>query len=46
MFISLLIISVGCRNLNKVFVPRVIPMAEGVIIVPRRSHARTERPRQ
>ena len=46
MFISLLIISVGYKNLNNVFAPCVIPMAEGAIIMPRRSHARTVRPRQ
>ena len=45
MFISLLIISVGYKNLNKVFAPCVIPMAKGAIIVPRRSHTRTVRPR-
>ena len=37
---------VGYKNLNKVFVPHVIPMAEGAIIIPRRSHAQTVRPRQ
>ena len=34
------------KNLNKVFAPRVIPMAEKTIIAPRRSHAQTIRPRQ
>ena len=28
----------GYKNLNKVIAPRVIPMAEGAIIVLRRSH--------
>jgi len=37
---------VGYRNLNKVIVPRVIPMAEGAIIAPRRSHPQTVRSRQ
>ena len=36
----------GYRNLNKVIMPRIIPMAEGAIIVPRRLHPRTVRPRQ
>ena len=36
----------GYKNLNKVFAPRVIPMAKGAIIIPRRSHAQTVRPRQ
>ena len=36
----------GYRNLNKVFASCVIPMAEGAIIVSRRSHARTIRPHQ
>ena len=36
----------GHKNLNKVLVPRVISMAEEFIIAPRRSHARTVRPRQ
>ena len=36
----------GYTNLNKVIVPRVIPMVKGAIIVPRRSHPRTIRPRQ
>jgi len=31
-------------NLNKVIASRVIPMAEGAIIVPRRSHPQTVRP--
>ena len=35
---------IGYRNLNKVFVPRVIPMAEETIIVSRRSFAQTVRP--
>ena len=30
--------SVGYRNLNKVIASRVIPMSQGAIIVPRRSH--------
>jgi len=34
------------RNLNKVIVPRVIPMVEGAIIMPRRSPPRTVRPYQ
>ena len=34
------------KNLNKVITPRVIPMAEGVIIISRRSHPRIVRPRQ
>ena len=33
-------------KLNKVIAPHVIPMAKGTIIVPRRSHPRTVRPRQ
>ena len=33
------------RNLNKVFAPRAILMAEGAIIVLRRSHARIVKPR-
>ena len=37
---------VGHKNLNKVLVSRVISMAEESIIVLRRSHARTVRPRQ
>ena len=37
---------VGYRNLNKVIAPRVIPMAKRVIIVPRRTHPWTIRPRQ
>ena len=37
---------VGYKNLNKVFVPRVIPMTEEAITMPRRSHARTVRSRQ
>ena len=36
----------GHKNLNKVLVPRIISMAEESIIVPKRSHARTVRPRQ
>ena len=36
----------GYRNLNKVIAPRVIPMAEGAIIVPKRSRLQTVRPRQ
>ena len=36
----------GYKNLNKVFAPRVIPMAEGAIIVLKRSHPRTIRSRQ
>ena len=43
---NLVFIVVGSRNLNKVFVPRVIPMAEEAITTSRRSHARTIRPRQ
>ena len=34
------------RNLNKVIAPCVIPIAEGAIIVSRRSHSQTIRPRQ
>ena len=37
---------VGYRNLNKVIALRVILMAEGAIIMPRRSHLRTIRPCQ
>ena len=37
---------VGYKNLNKVFAPRVIPIADEAIIVLRRSHAQTLRPRQ
>ena len=37
---------VGYKNLNKVSAPRVIPMVEKAIIVPRRSHAQTIRSRQ
>jgi len=37
---------VGYKNLNKVLVLRVISMAEESIIVPRRPHAQTVRPRQ
>ena len=33
-------------NLNKVIAPRVISMAEGAVIVSRRSHPQTVRPRQ
>ena len=40
------IVVVGYRNLNKVIAPHVIPMAERAIIVPKRSHPRTVRPRQ
>ena len=36
---------VGHKNLNKVPMPCVVSMAEESIIVPRRSHARTVRPR-
>jgi len=36
-------INVGYRNLNKVITPRVIPMVEGAIIMPRKSHPRTVR---
>ena len=36
----------GHKNLNKVPVPRVVSMAEESIIVPRRPHVRTLRPRQ
>ena len=38
--------SVGYKNLNKVFAPCVIPMAEEFIIALRRSHAWTIGPRQ
>ena len=38
--------NVGYRNLNKVIAPRVIPMSQGAIIVPRRSHPQIVRPRQ
>ena len=38
--------SVGHKNLNKVLVPHVVTMAEKSIIVPKRSHVRTIRPRQ
>ena len=34
------------RNLSKVIVPRAILMAEGAIIVPKRVHPQTIRPRQ
>ena len=34
------------RNLNKVIAPCVIPIAEGAIIVSRRSHPWIVRPRQ
>ena len=34
------------KNLNKVFAPRVIPMAKGAIIMLRRSYSRTVRPHQ
>ena len=37
---------IGYRNLNKVFVPRVIPMAEETIIASSRSFTRTVRPHQ
>ena len=37
---------VGRKNSDKVHVPRVVSMAEKPIIMPRRSHARTVRPRQ
>ena len=37
---------IGYRNLNKVFVPRVIPMAEETIITSRWSFTRTVRPHQ
>ena len=36
----------GHNNSNKVPVPRVVSLAEGPIIVPRRPHARTVKPRQ
>ena len=36
----------GYKNLNKVFVPCVIPMAEEAIIAPKKSHARIVRPHQ
>jgi len=39
-------IVVGYKNLNKVFAPRVIPMAKGAIIALRRSHTQTVKPRQ
>ena len=44
-FLSFQIGIVGHKNLNKVPVPCVVSMAEESIIVPRRSHARTVRPR-
>ena len=37
-------VPVGYMNLNKVIAPRVITMAEGAIIVLRRSHPQTVRP--
>ena len=36
----------GYKNSNKVFVPRVLPIVEEAIIVLRKSHAWTVRPRQ
>ena len=36
----------GIKNLNKVFVPRVILMVKEVIIALKRSHVRTIRPHQ
>ena len=36
----------GQKNLNKIPVPHVVSMAEELVIVPRRPHARTVRPRQ
>ena len=36
----------GSKNLNKVFVLRVMPMTEEAIIAQRRSHARIIRPRK
>ena len=39
-------IAVGYKNLNKVFASRVIPMTEGAIIAPKRSHPQTVRSRQ
>ena len=36
----------GYKNLNKVHVPHVVSMAEEPIIVSRRPHTRTIRPRQ
>ena len=41
-----IIVYVRYRNLNKEIVSRVIPMAEGAIIMPRRPHPWTIRPRQ
>ena len=38
--------TVGYRNLNKVNVPHIIPMAKGSIIVLRRLHPQIVRPRQ
>ena len=43
---EILIGIVGYRNLNKVIAPNVVPMIEGAIIVPRRSHPQTVRPCQ
>jgi len=39
------IIAVGRKNLDKVLVPHVVSMAEKPIIVLRRPHAETGRPR-
>ena len=36
----------GHKNLNKVLMPRVIPMVEESIIAPRRSYTRIVRPCQ
>ena len=36
----------GYKISNKVIMSRVIPMAEGVIIAPKRSHPQTVRSRQ
>ena len=41
-----MILTVGYKILNKVIVSRVIPMAEGAIIAPKRSHPQTVRPHQ
>ena len=40
------IVIVGYRNLNNVIPPCVIHIAEGAIIMPRRSHSQTVRPCQ
>ena len=41
---EILIGIVGYRNLNQVIAPNVVPMTEGAINVPRRSHPQTVRP--